>query len=93
MPRGPHNAPPLGKTDAGRGTAMVAAAALAHFDKHQGSIPVAHDQVDFTATAPWGSIIARHQTQALGLQVCQCPRFRSITLLFGADPLWIEIAH
>ena len=72
---------------------MVAAAALAHFDKHQGSIPVAHDQVDFTATAPWGSIISRHQTQALGLQVCQCPRFCGITLLFGADPFLIEIAH
>jgi hypothetical protein len=31
--------------------------------------------------------------QALGLQMRQRECFSGIALLFGADPLWIEIAH
>jgi hypothetical protein len=72
---------------------MVAAAALAHLDKHQGARWVTHDQINFTATAPWRSIISHQQTQALGLQMRQSECFSGIALLFGADPLWIEIAH
>jgi hypothetical protein len=72
---------------------MVTAAALAHLYKDQGTPGVTHDEVNFTAAAPRRSIIARQQTQALALQMRQGQCLSGIALLFGADPLWIEIAH
>jgi hypothetical protein len=72
---------------------VVAATALAHFDKDQGARGITHDQIYFSTAATWRSIIARQQTQALGLQMRQSECFSGIALLFGADPLWIEIAH
>jgi hypothetical protein len=62
---------------------MLAAATLAHLDKHQRAIGIAHDQIYFSASPAGGPIIALLQFQALGLQMAQCAVFGRISFLLG----------
>ena len=62
---------------------MVFLTPLAHLDKHQGAVGVAHDEIDFTATSPRRPIIALYQLQAFALQVLHGAVFGGVTLLFG----------
>ncbi len=84
--RGQHDAPLLGRADAGRCAAMLRAHALAHLDEHQGAVASLHDQVDLAAAAPGRPIIALEQAQARGLQVLQGPVLGRRTGLPGARP-------
>ena len=68
---GEDDAPLLGRRDAGRRAAEIAAAALAHLDENQ-PLAVAADQVDLAAAHPE---IARHDAQALALQMARRPVF------------------
>ena len=77
------DAPLLGGCDAGERAAMVMAAALSDFNKHQRAVGIAHDQINFTAAAPGRPIIALHQLQALRLQVFQGVVFGRVAFLFG----------
>ena len=83
MARGKDDAPLLDGADAGSRTAMAVAATLAHLDKHHRAIGRAHDQVDFTTTAPGRPIIAHKKTQTVLLQVLQGSVFRHVTKLLG----------
>ena len=65
---------------------MRAASALAHLHKHQRAIGRAHNQVNLTPSAPWGSIIAAHQLQAVGLQVLGLKRVRIGRVMLGDLP-------
>ena len=80
---GKNNAPLLGAANAGTSAAKGAAGAAAHFDKHQRAIALAQDQIDLTAAAPRGSIIALQQTQARRLQMGQRPVFGGRAALAG----------
>ena len=68
---GKDDAPLLARRDAGRRAAEIAAAALAHLDENQ-PLAVAADQVDLAAAHPE---IARHDAQALALQMARRPVF------------------
>ena len=68
---GEDDAPLLARRDAGRRAAEIAAAALAHLDENQ-PLAVAADQVDLAAAHPE---IARHDAQALALQMARRPVF------------------
>jgi hypothetical protein len=86
MARRKHDAPLLHGTDAGSGAAMAGVFALPYFNKHGRAVWCAHDQVNFSTTAPWRPIIALQQAQASLLQVAQRSIFSRITgLLAGAD--------
>ena len=71
----------LGGADTGGGTAEAGVGALAHFGKDQGAVGFAQDQVDLAAAAAGGSIIALHEAQACGHQVCQGERLGRIACL------------
>lgn len=68
---GKHNAPLLGRIDAGASASVRRCAACPHLDEYQGAIGRAHDQVDFTAPASGGPIIALEQLHASALQMAQ----------------------
>ena len=70
-------------SDAGTGTAKGIAAAAAHFHKHHRTVTFAQDEVDLAPSAPWRSIIALQQLQALRLQIRQRLVFGSIAALAG----------
>lgn len=70
-------------TDAGARTAKGIAAAAAHFHKHHRTVTFAQDEVDLAPSAPWRSIIALQQLQALRLQIRQRLVFGSIAALAG----------
>ena len=66
-----HQAALLGRGDAGRGTAVAGAAALAHFDEDQRAVTLAHHEVDLAAArrrAACDPIIALFQHQPARLQ-------------------------
>lgn len=69
MAGGQHNALALGRADAGRCPAKGHRGTAAHLDKHHRAIGSQANQVNLSAAAPRGSIIALQQTQALRLQI------------------------
>ena len=81
--RGKHHPLLLDCTDAGARTAKGIAAAAAHFHKHHRTVTFAQDEVDLAPSAPWRSIIALQQLQALRLQIRQRLVFGSIAALAG----------
>ena len=81
--RGKHHPLLLDCTDAGARTAKGTAAAAAHFHKHHRTVTFAQDEVDLAPSAPWRSIIALQQLQALRLQIRQRLVFGSIAALAG----------
>ncbi len=70
---------------AGRCAAVVTAAALANFHKHQRAVEVAQDEVDFSTAAPRRPIIARNELQPFGLQITQGLVLGRIADLFGGS--------
>ena len=92
MTRRKHDAALLDTAHAGRRTAVRSARALAYLDKHQRARRVAHDQVDFPASATRRPIIALQQAQSRGLQMLKRPLFRGVAGLLGRG--WLAgIAH
>ena len=81
--RGKHHPMLLDCTDAGARAAKDIAAAAAHFHKHHRTVTFAQDEVDLAPSAPWRSIIALQQLQALRLQIRQRLVFGSIAALAG----------
>jgi 16S rRNA (cytidine1402-2'-O)-methyltransferase len=77
------DAPLLGRTHAGRTTAVGGGGAPAYLHKHQGAVRGTHDQIDFSATASGGSIIAAHQLQPLRQQIAKRPILSRVPQLFG----------
>jgi len=77
------DAPLLGGAHAGGTAAVRGGGAFAHLHKHQRAIGRAHDEVDFSATAPRGSIITLNELQTLRLQIAQRRRFSRVPQLFG----------
>ncbi len=63
---------------------MRATATLAHLDEDHGAVARLHHQIDFTAPAPGGPIIAFQQAQASRLQVVQGLVFRRGAHFTGA---------
>ncbi len=89
MPSRQHNAALFDSTHAGSATAMAAGRPFAHLHKNQGSIARSHDEVDFSTTAPGGSIIAGDQYQPLSQQIAQSGLFPRVPQLFGGGaPCW-----
>lgn len=63
MARGQHDAPLLGRHDAGGRAPVSPRGAAAHLDEHQRAIALPHNQVDLAATAARRAEIARHQRE------------------------------
>ena len=82
---GKHNAALLGPSHAGRRPAVGGGAPAPHFDKDQGGVRCAHDQVNLAAPAARGSIIAHQQAQTLALQKGQR---RILTRIAGLSAWW-----
>lgn len=77
--------PLLRSTHTRRRTTVALGAALAHFGKHGGAVGRVQDQINFTTTAPGGSIIAHQQAQTLLLQVAQSRILRRVTLRLACE--------
>ena len=81
MPGCKNNALLLHAANAGTGTTVGRAGALAHLHKHQRAVFVARDQINLTAAAAGCSIIALYQLKARLLQVSQRKRLSRVAAL------------
>ena len=79
-----HNALAFGGADTGQRSTVARTAAAADFDKHHGTLGVAHNQVYFATATPGCAVIALQQLQTLGLQECQGLVLGLIALAFAA---------
>lgn len=89
MPSRQHDAALLDGAHAGSTTAVAAGCPFAHLHENQGSIAGSHDEVDFAAATPRGSIIAGDQRQPLPQQIAQGGILPRVPQLFGGGaPCW-----
>ena len=87
MACGKNNSPLLDARDAGAGATVRGAGALAHFDKHQGAVGRAHDEVYLAAAASGRLEIALQQAQAACGQVLSGQRLGRVTAALGGNLL------
>ena len=86
-----NNATSLHGTHAGGGTAVAGAAAPAHLNKHKRAITRSHDQVNFSAAAPRGPIIALKKVQATPTQMRQRGLFCRVAELLGGTRVGLDL--
>jgi hypothetical protein len=84
MPGREYDASLFDGPDARRRAAERAARSLPHLHKHQRSRRIAHDEVDFAATAPRRPIIARQQLETGGREMRERAILGGVTGLLGA---------
>ena len=78
-----HNASALASADAGPRSAEIISGARPDLDKHQGTVVVAHNQVNFAATSTRGAVVTGKQRQAMVEQITQGALLGGVAALLG----------